>query len=71
MAKVAWAQRAVKLRTGREVPDVLREMYVDRRFTQQEIADALGVHRVTVNEWLRVYGISREDREPADIEVSA
>jgi plasmid maintenance system antidote protein VapI len=67
MAKVAWAQRAVKLRTGREVPDVLREMYVDRRFTQQEIADALGVHRVTVNEWLRLYDISRADREPADI----
>ena len=71
MAKTAWAQRAVTLRTGRQVPDLLREMYVERRFTQQEIADALGVHRTTVNDWLEGYGISRADRPPVDLEASA
>lgn len=56
------AKNAVRLRTGREIEDVLRELYVDRRHTQAEIASALGVHRMTVVLWLREYGITRDDR---------
>lgn len=55
-------QQVVEQRTGRELPDHLREMYVDRRFTQEEIAGALGVHRVTVTKWLAAFGITRDDR---------
>lgn len=56
------AKELVRRTTGREVADVLRELYVDRRHTQQEIADALGIARVTVGEWLRDYNITRDDR---------
>ncbi|MBA2439588.1 MAG: helix-turn-helix domain-containing protein [Thermoleophilaceae bacterium] len=56
------AKTLVQARTGREPQDVLRELYVDKRHTQQEIADALGIARVTVGEWLREYGITRDDR---------
>ena len=41
---------------------LLRELYVERRHSQQEIAQALGVHRMTVADWLREYGITRDDR---------
>lgn len=56
------AKELVRRTTGREVADILRELYVDRRHTQQEIAHALGVHRMTVVLWLREYGITRDDR---------
>lgn len=61
----------VQVRTGRALPDLLRELYVDRRHSQQEIADGLtdvlrehdiAVARSTVNDWLREYGITRDDR---------
>jgi DNA invertase Pin-like site-specific DNA recombinase len=61
-ANKSHAKTAVRLRTGREPDDILRELYVEKRHSQQEIADALGIHRMTVSEWLREYGISREDR---------
>lgn len=56
------AQQVVERRTGRELPDLLRELYVDRRATQEEIAAAVGVHRITVLKWLRDFGITRDDR---------
>ncbi len=56
------AKTLVRISTGRDPQDVLRELYVDKRHTQQEIADALGIARVTVGEWLREYGINRDDR---------
>lgn len=56
------AKEAVRLATGREPADVLRELYVDRRHSQGEIASALGIHRMTVGLWLREYGITRDDR---------
>jgi len=56
------AQELVRVRTGRQVDDLLRELYVERRHTQQEIAEALGVNRVTVADWLRQYGITRDER---------
>ena len=56
------AKELVRRTTGREVPDLLRELYVEKRHSQGEIADALGVHRMTVGQWLAEYGITREDR---------
>lgn len=58
----SYAQMLVAERTGREVADLLRELYVDKRHTQEEIARALGVTRPTVAMWLREFGINRTDR---------
>lgn len=58
----SYAAELVRSRTGREVPDLLRELYVDKRHTQEEIASALGVSRSLVKEWLAEHGISRDDR---------
>ena len=57
-----YAQKAVQASTGREPEELVRELYVDRRHSQEEIARALGVSRATVQAWLREYGISRDDR---------
>lgn len=53
------AQQLVALQTGREVREVLRDLYVTQKRSQQAIASELGVTRVTVAMWLREYGISR------------
>jgi DNA invertase Pin-like site-specific DNA recombinase len=57
----------LRQRTGKEVPDLLREMYVDRRYSQKEIASALGINRMTVKAWLDEYGIGRDDRPPVEV----
>lgn len=59
------AEQVVEARTGRALPELLRELYIDRRHTQEEIAQALGVHRVTVTKWLAAFEISRADRADA------
>lgn len=41
---------------------VVRELYIDKRHSDQEIAEALGVNRVTVTKWRRRWGIKRDDR---------
>jgi len=61
-----FAQKAVHASTGREPADLLREMYVEKRHSQEEIATALGVSRATVQTWLRDFGISRADRAPLE-----
>lgn len=58
------AKSLVRKVTGREVHELLRELYVDKRYTQDEIAASLNVSRDTIVSWLSEYGISREDREP-------
>ena len=50
---------------GRDLSEYLRELYVDRRLTDQEIAGLLGVHRMTVNTWRKQFGIARSDRKAA------
>jgi len=66
-----WALKAVQARTGRDPEELLRELYVSKRHSQQEIADALGVSRTLVTKWLAEFGIRREDREPLDPLVAA
>jgi arginine repressor len=66
------AKELVRRATGREVDELLRELYVEKRHSQQEIADglaALGVslNRMTISNWLAEYGITRDDRPPAVI----
>lgn len=58
----SYAQEAVHSRIGRPLDQALRELYIDRRHSQQEIADALGVSRSLVREWLTDFGIHRDDR---------
>lgn len=58
----SYAKELVRERTGREPEVVLRELYIDRRHSQTEIAAALGISRSAVKLWLREYGITRDDR---------
>ena len=62
------AEQVVEARTGRALPELLRELYVDERRTQQEIADAIGVHRITVLGWLRDFDITRTDRPALELD---
>ncbi len=61
----------VQARTGRDPEELLRDLYVVKRHTLTEIGDALGVSRETVRGWLVDFGLSRDDRAPVDIELSA
>lgn len=53
------AQKAISLRTGREVPDLLRELYVERGLSHERIGAELGVTRATVARWLADFQIKR------------
>ena len=57
-----YAKEAVTARTGREVEELLRDLYVGRRHSQEEIASALQVSRSLVAQWLREFSINRDDR---------
>jgi DNA-binding transcriptional regulator YiaG len=57
MQSLTHAQELVRLRTGRELPDLLREMSQVRGLSQVAIAAELGVSRNTVAMWLREYGL--------------
>lgn len=46
---------------------VIRDLYIEKRHSDQEIATALGVNRVTVTKWRARWGISREARGPVEI----
>jgi len=62
----------VEAHTGRDLAEHLRDLYVARRYTDQEIAkllsDLIGppaIARSTVVSWRREYGIDRTDRKAA------
>lgn len=63
MPAKSYAQELVRRSTGREVDELLRELYVEKRHSQEEIARALGVSRGAIVAWLTEYGISRDDRD--------
>lgn len=71
MAGKSYAQELVRQSTGRQVDELLRELYVEKRHSQEEIARALGVSRGAIVAWLAEYGISRDDRRSLDPLVSA
>lgn len=56
------AQELVEARAKRPLEPLLRELYVDKRHSQEEIARALGVARTTISGWLREFAITRDDR---------
>lgn len=58
------ARDAVRIRTGRDPEQLLRELFVEERHSRKAIADALGVERRTISAWLREYGITRDERPP-------
>ena len=47
------------LRTGKPVEVVLRELYVDQGLSQADIAEQLGISRMTVAMWLREFSIDK------------
>lgn len=59
----SYAKEMVRRSTGRDdLAALLRELYVDKRHSQAEIAKALGVGRMAVGAWLKEYGITRDER---------
>lgn len=63
-------QLLVEARTGREIAELLRDLYVNQRHSQQAIAEALSlkmpagrsIARTTVSQWLDELGITRDAR---------
>lgn len=59
-----FAREAARARTGREVDEAtLRELYIEKRRTQGELAEYFGVSRSLVRDWLREHGITRDERQ--------
>ena len=58
------AEQVVEQATGRDLPELLRELYVERRWTDQEIADHIKVHRVTVTGWRKDFGMAAATSGP-------
>lgn len=51
------AQQLVETREGRDLPELLRELFVFQRMTHKAIAERLGVSRATVARWIDEHGI--------------
>jgi hypothetical protein len=60
-----FAQELVAERTGRDPEELIRELYVEKRLSDREIGEALGVDRGTVQLWRDQWGISAKDRPDA------
>lgn len=50
-------EQAVEARFGRDITDILRDLYHERRLNQAQMAQELGVSRSTVVEWMQRRGI--------------
>lgn len=57
------ARDAVSLRTGREVDELLRDLYVDKGYSFVEIGRALGVSRELIRQWVDAAGLKRPPAE--------
>ena len=62
--RTTYSKEAVRLRTGRDPDELVKELYVEKRYSQQEIATALGVSRSLIAKWLGDQGLGRDDRDP-------
>jgi len=51
--------------TTPEQAERIRSLYVDHRHSDREIAEALGLHRVTITRKRLALGITSADRRPA------
>lgn len=51
------AEQDIEARFGRPIPELLRELYLDERLSQDKVGERLDVHRSTVYHWLKRYGI--------------
>lgn len=51
------AEQIIEARLGRDIRDVLRDLYQDRGLTQEQIAVELGITRSTVVEWMKRHQI--------------
>lgn len=58
------SRKLVQVSTGRDVDELLRELYVEKRLNKSEIARSLSVSRETVRLWLLEAGIERDDIPP-------
>lgn len=63
MQRKSYVVELVQERTGRDPGELLRQLYVDQRRSQEEIAAHLGIGRGAVVALLNRYGITRDDRE--------
>ena len=55
-------EQLVERQHGAAVEVLLRRLYVAEGLTQEQVAGALGVGRITVLEWMRKYRIPTRDR---------
>lgn len=60
MRKRTHAQELVELKTGKNLPDLLRDMYVVQGQTEVAMAKELGVSRITLRIWLVEFGVKKE-----------
>lgn len=51
------AQQLVETREGRELPGLLRDLFVTQRMSRVAIAKRLGINRVTVARWIEEHDI--------------
>jgi transposase len=64
MSSKELAKALLTARTGRDPEEWLRELYVERGYSQREIAAAMGVSRDTIVRWIKEYGLERPPLEP-------
>lgn len=50
---------------GRQMPDILRELYVDQRLTVEQVGDDLGITKGAASRWLARFGIEIRRRGKA------
>jgi transposase len=57
------AEQVVSARNGgREVPELVRELYYEEGLSQDAVAERLGVSLATIQRWMRDWGMATRDR---------
>ena len=47
----------IEAREGRPMDAILRDLYLDRQLTVEQVADGLGLTKGTISRWLERFGI--------------